>query len=157
MGPITAGKHFNAPQDKVWEVMADLENAADRIQAIVKLEVLTDGPVGQGTRFRETRIMFKKEATEEMEITAWNPPNSYTIEADGCGCHYTTVITCEGDGDGTKVTMSMSIVPLTTFGKIMGALTGWMMKGVGAKAFAKDLEDLKAFVESSRAAGAQPA
>ena len=157
MGPITASKHFNVPQDIVWEVMADLENAADRVQAIVKLKILTDGPIGQGTRFRETRIMFKKEATEEMEITAWDPPNSYTTEADGCGCHYTTVITCEGDGDGTKVTMSMSIVPLTTFGKIMGALTGWMMKGVGAKAFAKDLEDLKAFVESSRDASAQPA
>ena len=148
MDQITASKHFSAPLETVWEVMADLENAADRIQAIVKLEILTDGPVGQGTRFRETRIMFKKEATEEMEITAWSPPNSYTTEADGCGCHYTTVINCEGDGDGTKVTISMSIVPTSTFGKIMGALMGWMMKGAGAKAFAKDLEDLKVFVES---------
>ena len=157
MGPITASKHFNAPLETVWEVMADLENAADRIQAIVKLEVLTDGPVGQGTRFRETRIMFKKEATEEMEVTVWDPPNSYTTEADGCGCHYTTVINCESDGDGTRVTMSMSIVPTSTFGKIMSALMGWMMKGAGAKAFAKDLEDLKAFVESSGTASAQPA
>ena len=157
MQPITASKRLNAPLDTVWEVMADFENAADRIQAIVKLEVLTDGPVGLGTRFRETRIMFKKEATEEMEITVWDPPNSYTTEADGCGCHYTTVITCEGDGDGTRVTTSMSIVPTSTFGKIMSALTGWMMKGACAKAFAKDLEDLKAFVESSPDASAQPA
>ena len=157
MDPITASKHFNASLETVWEVMADLENAADRIQAIVKLEVLTDGPVGLGTRFRETRIMFKKEATEEMEITAWDPPNSYTTEADGCGCHYICVITCEGDGDGTNVTMSMSVVPLTTFGKIMGALMGWMMKGACVKAFAKDLDDLKAFVESSGAASTQPA
>ncbi len=157
MGPITASKHLRAPLETVWEVMAEFDNAADRIQAIVKLEVLTDGPVGLGTRFRETRIMFKKEATEEMEITAWDPPNSYTTEADGCGCHYTTVITCEGDGDGTKVTISMSIAPLTTFGKIMGALMGLMMKSAGAKAFAKDLEDLKAFVESSDTASAQPA
>ena len=124
MQQITASKHFSAPLETVWQVMADLESAAERVQAIVKLEVLTDGPVGLGTRFRETRIMFKKEATEEMEITVWNPPNSYTTEADGCGCHYTTVITCEADGDGTKVTTSMSIVPLTTFGKIMGAAIG---------------------------------
>ncbi len=148
MQPITASKHFSAPLETVWEVMADLDNAAERIQAIVKLEILTDGPVGQGTRFRETRIMFKKEATEEMEITTWDPPNSYTTEADGCGCHYTCVITCEGDGDGTRVTMSMSIVPRTTFGRIMAALMGWMMKGACAKAFEKDLDDLRAFVES---------
>ncbi len=154
MQPITASKHVSAPPETVWEVMTDFESAADRIQAIVSLEVLTDGPVGLGTRFRETRIMFKKEATEEMEITAWNPPNSYTTEADGCGCHYTTVITCDGDGDGARVTTSMSIVPLTTFGKIMGALMGWMMKGACTKAFEKDLEDLKVFVESS--ANAQP-
>ena len=97
----TATKRINAPLEIVWEVMSDLENAADRIDAIVKLEILTEGPVGQGTRFKETRIMFKKEATETMEITAWDPPNSYTTEADGCGCHYTSVITCEADGDGT--------------------------------------------------------
>ncbi len=157
MDPITASKRFSAPPETVWEVMADLDNAADRIQAIVKLEILTDGPVGQGTRFRETRIMFKKEATEEMEITAWDPPNSYTTEADGCGCHYTCVITCEGDGNGTRVTLSMSVVPTSTFGKIMGALTGWMMKGACAKAFTKDLEDLRAFVESSGSANTQPA
>ena len=155
MGPITASKHLSAPLETVWEAIANFENAADRIQTIVKLEVLTDGPIGLGTRFREARIMFKKEATEEMEITTWNPPNSYTTEADGCGCHYTTVITCEGDGDGARVTMTMSIVPLTTFGKIMGALMGWMMKGACTKAFDKDLEDLKVFVESSPSA--QPA
>ena len=156
MQPITASKHFNAPLETVWEVMADLENAADRIQAIVKLEVLTDGPVGKGTRFRETRVMFKKEATEEMEITAWDPPNSYTTEANGCGCQYTCIVTCEADGDGTNVTMSMSVVPLTTFGKIMGALMGWMMKGACVKAFAKDLDDMKAFVESSGTSSTQP-
>ncbi len=157
MQPITASKHVSAPPETIWEVMTDFESAADRIHAIVSLEVLTDGPVGLGTRFRETRIMFKKEATEEMEITVWDPPNSYTTEADGCGCHYTTMITCEGAGDGTTVTMSMSIVPLTTFGKIMGALMGWMMKGAGVKAFAKDLDDLKVFVESSPSASARPA
>ncbi len=151
MDPITASKHFNASLETVWEVMADLENAADRIQAIVKLEVLTDGPVGLGTRFRETRIMFKKEATEEMEVTVWDPPNSYTTEADGCGWHYTSVITCEKDGDGTLVTMSFEAVAMTTFGKVMSALTGWMMKSACAKCFEKDLGDLKAFVESQAA------
>ncbi len=157
MYPIIVSKHVDAPLEMVWEVVADIENAADRIQAILKMEVLTDGPVGKGTRFRETRIMFKKQATEEMEITVWDPPNSYTTEADGCGCHYTTMITCEGDGDGTTVTMSMSIVPLTTFGKIMGASMGWMMKGACVKAFAKDLDDLKLFVESSPSASARSA
>ena len=144
----TATKRINAPLEIVWEVMSDLENAADRIDAIVKLEILTEGPVGQGTRFKETRIMFKKEATETMEITSWNPPNSYTTEADGCGCHYTSVITCEKDGDGTLVTMTFQAVAMSTFGKIMSALTGWMMKAACAKCFNKDLENLKSFVES---------
>jgi len=144
----TAAKHFNAPQEIVWEVMSDLENAADRIDAIVNLEVLTEGPVGQGTRFKETRIMFKKEATETMEITSWNPPNSYTTEAFGCGCHYVSVITCEEDGDGTLVTMTFEAEAISMFGKVMSALTGWMMKSACAKCFNKDLEDLKNFVES---------
>lgn len=150
----TATKHFKAPPEIVWEIMSDLENAANRIDAIVKLEILTDGPVGKGTRFKETRIMFKKEATETMEITSWNPPNSYTTEADGCGCHYTSVITCEADGDGTLVTMTFQAEAMSTFGKVMSALTGWMMKSACAKMFDKDLENLKTFVESQ---AAQPA
>jgi len=151
MAEAKSSMHIDAPQQQVWDAVTDLHNAADRIEGIAKMEVLTDGPVGKGTRFRETRIMFRKEATEEMEITEWDPPNAYTTECSSHGCHYTSVIRCVPDGNGTRVEMSLDAKPLTAGAKVMSTLLGWMMKGACAKAFAKDLEDIKQYVEGSPA------
>jgi hypothetical protein len=65
-------------------VFTDLDGAAERVDGIQKLEKLTDGPVGLGTRFRETRRMFRKEAAEEMEFTAFEPGRSYGVCCDAC-------------------------------------------------------------------------
>ena len=154
---VSVTKRFNAPPNVVWAVLTDLENAPQRISAIKRLEILTKGPVGKGTRWRETRIMFKREATEKMEITEWNPPRSYTVEANSCGAHFKSTITCEHDPNaagGTLVTFTMMTKPLTFMAKLMSPL-GVLMKGACVKAFEKDLDDLKRSVESGPAA--QPA
>ena len=58
-------EHVTAPREVVFEVAADFHNAAElNIQGIDSLEVLTDGPIGVGTRFRETRVMMGKSSTE---------------------------------------------------------------------------------------------
>lgn len=54
----------------------------------MKIELLTDLPVGEGTRFKETRIMFKREATEEMEFVEFDAPNVYTLGSYSCGCEF---------------------------------------------------------------------
>jgi uncharacterized protein YndB with AHSA1/START domain len=90
MPALTFTTEFAAPRERVFAAFTDLEHAAENVAAIVRVEVLTDGPVGRGTRFRETRVMFRREATEELEITAFDPPQSYTVEADSCGTHWRT-------------------------------------------------------------------
>jgi carbon monoxide dehydrogenase subunit G len=155
MPTVSTSIYFDAPQDRVWEVVTDLANAADRISAIMRLELLTDGPVGMGTRFRETRVMFRKEASEEMEITEWDPPHRYVTEAESHGARYRTTISCTPDGDRTRVEMTMEATPLSFFAKLMGVALGWMMKGVCRRAFETDLEDLRSVIEGS--ATPQPA
>ena len=82
MSTLTTSKFVQAPPEATFDAFTDLRSAPDRIEAITALEVLGDGPVGVGTRFRETRVVFKREATEEMEITAFDRPNSYAVEAE---------------------------------------------------------------------------
>jgi len=152
---VSVTTHVNAPRDQVWNAMCDLEHAAERISAIKKLEVVTDGPVGIGTRFRETRIMFKREATEEMTITEWNPPSSYTVEANSCGAHFKTVISCEpAPQGGTNLTMATFVKPISFMAKLMTPLSK-LMAGSFAKACKQDLDDIKRAVENAGAA--QPA
>ncbi len=147
---ITCATTVNAPVQRVFEVYSDLQNAGKNVSAIKSLVLLTPGPVGKGTRFRETRTMFGKDATEEMEITEFNPPRGYTVECRNHGCHYVSTFVFEPAGpSSTSVTMNFKATPLTTPARIMSALTGWMLKGTIHKCMAKDFEDLKHAAESA--------
>jgi carbon monoxide dehydrogenase subunit G len=147
MVSVNVSKYIEAPPAEVWEVFTDLEHAAENIRAIEKLELLTPGPVGKGTRFRETRIMFKKEATEEMEITGWEPGKSYTVSAGSHGAQYTTVFRFVPEGRGTRVECEFGAVPVSFFAKLMSPL-GKLMAGTMRKLMDRDFEDLKQLAEA---------
>ncbi len=151
-------KHIDAPIEEVFEVFSDLPKAADRIEGIVKIEMLTEGPVGRGTRWRETRILFKREATEELEITAFEPPTRYRVEAESSGAHYLTEFRFSPDGDAaTSVEVEVIIRAVSLSAKLFAPLARLMM-GSMKRLLDHDMEDLKAFLESRepRAAGAHP-
>jgi hypothetical protein len=151
MASVTVSKSFNAPPDRVFEVITDLRSAPQRITTIKKLEILTDGPIGMGTRFKETRIMFGREASETMEITRWDPPRSYTVEANACGSHYLTTFTVRPDGRGSTVELTFDATPTSFVSKLVMVPLGWMMKGMCRKMVEKDLDDLKRFMENEPA------
>ena len=56
------------PVKQVFETLSNIN-----ISGIQKVEILSDTTEGEGHRWRETREMFGKEATEDMEITHYNP------------------------------------------------------------------------------------
>ena len=144
MKPLVISETYPAPVERVFDVYTDFANAADTISAITKMEVLTDGPIGLGTRWKETRVMFGKECTEEMEISAFEPNKRYEVLGNSCGAEFRTDIAFEPlSTNETKVTMSMSSKPQTFMAKVMGGLMGWMMTGGMKKAIKKDMEDIK--------------
>lgn len=144
---------IDAPQSRVFEVFADLESAPTRVRGIKKLELLTPGPVGKGTRFRETRVMMGKEATEVMEVMSFDAPRSYEVEANSCGCRYFSRLEFAPSGSSTNVTMTFSATPLTFFAKLMSPLGALMMKSCRA-AMQRDFDDLKAAIEGRPPAAA---
>ncbi len=148
MAVFESSIHIDAPTDRVYDIITDLHGAQERIEGIKALEVLTDGEFGVGTRFRETRVMFGKEATEEMEVTEVNPGKSYATGAESCGCKYHSVIGVEPDGEGSRLTMSMQATPMTLVGKVMSGVMSLMMKRVIRKCFEADLSDIKRAAES---------
>lgn len=86
---IQASCEIAAPRAEVFEAFADLTNLANTVKAITQVELLTEGPIGVGTRFKETRVMFGKEASEIMEITQFKPHELH-LNLDFCrrsGCH----------------------------------------------------------------------
>ena len=145
-----------APIQTVFELFTDLTHAVDHIEAITALEVIGKGPIGKGTRSRSTRLMMGKQATEEMEITAFDPPRSFQLEALSLGSRFTTVYRFEGGQRETRVTMTATSTPLTLVAKITGPIFGAMMRGQMKKAMVADHADLKRVAEARAAAGPAP-
>jgi hypothetical protein len=144
---ITLTRHVAAPPEKVFAVASDFRNAAGRLRGITKMELLTDGPVGVGTRFRETRVMFGREATETMTVTAFDPPRGYALGAESCGCRYHIEFRFTPKDGGTDLEMRFEGRPLTLVAKVLGFLMGPMISKNCAKESEKDLDDLKAAAE----------
>jgi carbon monoxide dehydrogenase subunit G len=151
--PLTCSvsDHINAPPAAVFAAATDFANAPSRIKGITKMELLTDGPVRVGTRFKETRVMFGKEATETMEVVDLQPGRSYTLLANSCGCEYRTTVSVAADpsGRGSTISFDFSARPLSFGARLMSALMGWMMKGACVKAVRQDLTDLKTSLEAA--------
>ncbi len=142
-------KHIHADPKRTFEVISDFRTADQRIRAIKKIEVLTDGPIRVGTRFRETRVMFGREATEEMEITDLVPGKSYTLGGQSCGAAWSTTLRCVPNAGGTNVEMEMTMRPVSLFAKLMSPLS-FILAGSMKKAIDQDLDDLKQALETAR-------
>jgi carbon monoxide dehydrogenase subunit G len=143
MATLTVSTTVSAPIEQVFAVYTDLEKAVERIPDITALEILSEGPFGEGTRWRETRLMFKKEATEEMQVTGFDPPKSYTVEAESHGMRYSTIFLFAPEGDGTKVSWTFTGTALSLGAKVMAPIFNVLMKGTMTKCMRRDLEALR--------------
>ena len=127
MKEVQLKRQIQAPPEEVFDRTTDFANAAQVVRGIEKVEMLTDGPVGVGTRFRETRIMFGREATEEMELTTFDRPRRYELFAESHGSRYETTFDLHPIPEGTELVMTFRATPLSFFAKLMGAVMGGMM------------------------------
>jgi hypothetical protein len=143
MEPITVTRHTTAPVARVWELATDLPAMPDHLSAVIATEVTTPPPFGVGTRWKETRRIMKRDATEEMWVTAVEPGRSYVVEAESNGAHYTSTFSFVASADGgTDVTMSFDARPVGTMGKVFGPVAFRLMRKSVAGQVARDLEDL---------------
>jgi hypothetical protein len=147
MTAVTIEVDVNASPGRTFEVFTDLANTGNIVRGIQKMEILTDGPIGAGTRFRETRVMMGKEATEEMEITIFQPGELFVHEAKSHGCHYISTYRFESVGEATRVSLTFEGRALRFMAKVMTVALGWMMTGAIRKYCTQDLNDLKAEAE----------
>ena len=146
MAPMQCTAVVDAPIEKVFATYADFPNAAENVEGIVRIEMLTDGPVGLGTRFKETRVMFGKESTEEMEVTAFEANRMYTLSADSCGARFDSKFTFGSEAGKTKVQMELQTKAITLFAKLMTPV-GFLMKGTMKKMIMADIEQVKSVCE----------
>jgi uncharacterized membrane protein len=150
---VTVEMEIAAPRADVWRLVTDIENAPATIKAIERVEVLERPRTGiVGLKWRETRTMFGKTATEVMWVTNAVEGSHYETRAESHGSVYKTRIDLHDRHGRTCLAMTFEGEPQSVGAKIMWGLTGFLFKGATRKALAKDLEDIRDALE--RKAGA---
>ncbi|MFN8125888.1 MAG: SRPBCC family protein [Candidatus Nanopelagicales bacterium] len=138
-----------ATPEAVWAILTDLDRFADAadIEAIERLDDGTGFDVG--TRWRETRRMFGRSATEDMGVTAIEPGRSYRVEAESRGTHYRSVVSVAPHDGGSRLTMSFQASGQNLVSKVMGATLGRLFTPMVKQALGKDLEAVARSAERS--------
>lgn len=147
---VSTSIEISGSREEVWNVIADIENAVGRISSIIDIEVLEKPEFGLvGFKWKETRKMFGKEATEVMWVTESVENDYYLTRAESHGSIYISRLSVAESGGITTLTMSFSGEAQTMIAKILSTLMGFMIKGSMEKELQKDLADIKQFVEQT--------
>lgn len=148
MKPLLCTHRSSASPDRVWAVASDFANAPAHIKAITKVEIVTPGTIGAGTRFRE----WRGRQVADMEIVAWSPPHTYTLRGFAMGTEFTSDIRCIPDGSGTRIEMEIRVSPKTFGAKLLTPLIA-LMSRLMVKSCGKDLGDIAAVAERGAMGG----
>ena len=147
---ISLTQHVNAPVAKVWAVISDIPGSAATLSGIESIQMLSNGPYGEGTRWKETRSMMGKSETVEMWVSQADPPRSTTVKALQGGADYTTRMTLADRDGGTDLTLTFGadMVNPSRIHKLAMAVFGKLGMRITGKALAKDLAEIAAKAES---------
>jgi hypothetical protein len=73
---------IDARQQRVWEVLSDLEAWPQRIETVDVVELLTPDPVGEGSR---VRLKQPKLPEGLWEVTVWDAPSYFEFRQQSGG------------------------------------------------------------------------
>lgn len=147
---ITVTRSIAAPPGAVWAVLTDLDSAPDTLSGVTAVERLDGGgEYRAGTRWRETRVMFGKSATEEMQVTEAVPEQRTVVTAQSGRARYRTVFELAPTSTGTDLRMEFSgdSGPLGAAAQLLMTLAAPLAKRATTKALRQDLDDIAAAAE----------
>lgn len=132
---------IEAGQERVWEVVSDIESWPRRIETVDTVEPLTSGQIAVGSRFR---LKQPKLPEGIWEVTAWDPPTYFEWRQRSGGVTNTAGHRIEAiEGSRSRLTLTIDmrgfLVP------IMGPF----MKGLVTRYLALEAHGMKRAAESS--------
>ena len=143
-------QHVNASAEKVWAVISDIPGSAATLSGVESIQMVSEGPYGEGTRWKETRSVLGRRETVEMWVSEADPPRSTTVLALHRGAEYTSRFELAERDWGTDLTLTFGAEVLrpTVVSKVMMALFGKLGMKATRKSLAKDLAEIAAKAES---------
>ena len=139
-----------APRDEVWAILADVQRQPEWMKDALSIEVLTDPPLGVGTKMRVPTRIGPFRTTDLMEVTAFEPPHLWTVVHRGLVTGEGTFELEEIDGgSATRVSWRERLAaPLAPLGKLGMTIMKPVLRGI----FQADLERLRVLCEGDATA-----
>src|SRR6187431_255038 len=107
---------INAPQQRVWDVLSDLEAWRPRIETVDSVELLTPGPISKGSR---VRLKQPKLPEGIWDITVWDAPSYFEWTQKATGASSVAGHRVEALGEGrARLTLTLD-------------MRGWLISVVG--------------------------
>lgn len=141
MASMTITKRVDAPVELTFAAFTDLEHAAANVSDIVRIERLSKGPMHVGTRWRETRRVLRREATENLEVSAFGRNEYYTVVSDSCGPVISSTFRFVRRGTATDVVLELDVSSTPLVDKLRSPVDRIMMSAMRG-CVQQDLDDL---------------
>ena len=146
--PIKSMVVIDAPIERVWEAVADIEGQPRWMHDMKAVRLQTTDPVGVGTVAEADVRILGVSVTDPVHITEFEPPHRFGISHDGSFKGH-GLITLEAGADGTTTIVRWDEVLIPPLLPHLGALA--LTPALGA-IFQADLVRLKELVESGSTA-----
>src|SRR5688500_5934586 len=114
---------IEAPQQRVWDVLADLEAWPQRIETVDVVELLTPAPLGEGSR---VRLEQPKLPAGTWEVTVWDVPSYFEWRQQSGGGSIVAGHRVEALEEGRSrltLTLDMRGLLVPIFGRVYKGLT----------------------------------
>lgn len=99
-----------AAVDELFGFATDPALAPEVLAGVVRLEVLSEGPLRPGSRLRETRVVDGEEATADLLVIEHAPPHRHAVQAQVQGIVVTYRYTFVDEGSAVRLTWSCDVV-----------------------------------------------
>ena len=142
--PIRTSIAIEAPIERVWRVVSDIDGQPRWMHDMKAVRVLTPPPVGVGTRAEGDIRIFGIQVLDPITITAFEPPHRFAVRHEGRFTGEGVVELERGEDDSTTIARWVeTIVPpyLPYLGSlILAPILRWIFQG--------DLASLRELIES---------
>jgi carbon monoxide dehydrogenase subunit G len=138
---------INAPPERVWAVMKDVEHWPEWTESIKSVERLDPGDFSIGSK---AKLKIRRSPNANVwTVTELTPNRSFSWETNSGGVEGIATHTIEPAGNGSKVTLTVDL------SGIVATLFGWMIGPESQKNVDMEAEGLKrrAEADSPQSAG----
>ena len=132
------------PPRDVFALVGNLENDPKWQAAVVSAEKLTQGPIGEGTRFRHVVRLMGRPAKIDIEIVHHEPDSTYTLHCVTGPLTFGTEVRFERIAAGTRLVTLVEGQPPGLLKLAAVALSHQRQSEIAA-----DLRNLKQLMESA--------